>query len=904
MSTVSIEQTISKALNTFIFQNVWNESPSEYRTNIIPNMYNKQSVNGSIRLFGKVIFLPTNKDPYFVFLITPKSTHGLANRTIPVETWIDTAELCNKFGILVHFYHISGKMLSKKYTYIYALPDQNGYLIAVNKVMFNYHLNVSDLWMDNIETGIKESAMRMTIYSDSDLKNKIIVASYKIPFKDVAYKDRQAIVDFLQVHDQSKVTLFKDGYQFTLKDRSSIPDNCYVDLIYDENIVFTYDVDLSDPKVDYTFLSEKDKVYKQIIHTPKEYNPNNEIYTHNTIEIYVQDKNDSNKGLYLHRCAKNSVTQITHNDIAIPTHILDAYRDFLKTEDGLVPEIKLHITVRKHDKDNVLIRDKSYIDMLYTLDDNTILEHLAGKINKELYFWNASELEKSKYVECMFDVLNTVTPENLFDYVEGLGYYHVLALLTKRILHTKISDAYKGSLNYPKPYLYQDYKVYPLVYLNGKKINNDYISFINDSSYISVNTSKIGTKINDIISVELLVNDSTKCYKIEVSENNRAISVPYNEFTLIEENNITGTVKGIEYSSKKYYTEFIDYINNILIEEDNALEGFTKIFFNKTMYGKTIYIQPKRSVYRFTKNLDEDIKNNRPLINNIETYIYNDSESHLVPIWYTPSYRVYLNNHYLVEGIDYKVESFYTHDGYFSFKQLIIYNYEYLKEKDNVLEYFVTSAEVENDTNGFSIDSKLFSEKELALYFDNVTTVHVGGKLITNPVFKGNYISVPSESTKQGLVFGVVTSVPSIMKEYLDKYHLNDDTDRLMTIIDYFYGRTPEVSETIVIEQSHRLVSIYTSTIIYDILNGKFEISYDPDIARIESQFEDYKHIKNIDITLDKDSAVDTKFCDIYPHYKELTIDNIETYRTIQTYLNYILREDNYSNSTIVHTKL
>ena len=51
------------------------------------------------------------------------------------------------------------------------------------------------------------------------------------------------------------------------------------------------------------------------------------------------------------------------------------------------------------------------------------------------------------------------------------------------------------------------------------------------------------------------------------------------------------------------------YTNNILIDKDENLEGFTKIYFNSTMYDKTILIQPKRSVYRFNKNLDEDIKN-------------------------------------------------------------------------------------------------------------------------------------------------------------------------------------------------------------------------------------------------------------------------------------------------------
>ena len=94
----------------------------------------------------------------------------------------------------------------------------------------------------------------------------------------------------------------------------------------------------------------------------------NKIITHNTCDFWIRRRLSKEPyGKYLHRVkldnsSRDTVTQVTHNDMSIPLYVLDAYRDYLEVE-----ELTVHLVGRIHDKDNVLIRDASFIDLLYTM---------------------------------------------------------------------------------------------------------------------------------------------------------------------------------------------------------------------------------------------------------------------------------------------------------------------------------------------------------------------------------------------------------------------------------------------------------------------------------------------------------------------------------------------------------
>ena len=1012
-----IREIIASALNTYCFQNIWNETKSEFRSNIVPSVIYKNSVNGNVFLNSRNIPLPTDRDGYYVYLLSASTTYGIVNKKLD-SRWISTEELCNEEDILVEAYHISGKMFHKGYVYIYPLEDNSGYLLAINRKMANtvipYNqmliknkvVDSSSFTMEDIlkdpnlieseeytplveDTDIDDTTIapgyyihlqgthllgtspfdssyeynfvvdetrtqfavckelgtsyirkvqqvhvegtnkftdmytaweeyynkiqvndggiefysyyplvRVTIYYDSDITNKLSVRSYKLSTIDPNATDRDAVMDYiLSCSDlNNHVNIFIDGYETKFTGLDMLPSDCYVDVVHDENVVLSYDIDLTKSKYNNIFYSDRDKTYKNLVHIPKELNPDNEVFTHNTMTIYVRAKlkdGSSGHGVYLHRCAKRSVTQVTHNDIAIPTYILDAFRDYLETQD-----ITLHILVRRHDKDNVLIRDKSYIDLLYTLDDDTIIDHLMGRIEpRKLNFWMASELEKTKYIEMMFDVPNIITPENMFEYVEGLGYYETISLICKRVHHTVITEWFRDSLYFSKPYIYQRDHVYPIIYINKEKIDSDHILVSNDtSSMVGVGVdSTVEVHTGDIMSVELYLDGNNRVYAITPEEGESYVDLPYKDYNVLEELVSDIPIKGINKSYTKYYKEFTSYIGNILEEPSPDIPGYIRLTFGPNMYGRRFIIQNNKRVYRWKTNIDSDMQYANPIILDLEWNIYGSPEK--VPIWYTPYTLVFLNGKYLIRDVDYVLVEITDYNNNVIGKQIAIQNLSYLKDSGNIVEYYVTSAEIDNHVNSYVVDGKAFDIEKLALLFTTLSTVHVDGHLEPDAVNMGNYISIPKDSCREGAPFEVITVIPSIVKNFIDQYHDNDDIERIEILNEYFYGKRPEYPEKIILDESHRCYSLFTSVIIRDIISGANPyISLDPDSKRFEQELKDYDKYKEIDLAMN--DKYDLRFVDVLPHYRNFEVEDVNQWAIISNIVAKLLPADDLTNYT------
>ena len=239
---------------------------------------------------------------------------------------------------------------------------------------------------------------------------------------------------------------------------------------------------------------------------------------------------------------ERKIHQITHNDFSIDEDLLLSLRD----ENGW-DDIVVRVYVRTHGKQSVFIRDGHYIDYLYNLDDDEIIQMLLGEHpwqteRNKLLFWKADLLEDSKYTDallrrrsreldtfdvdvddesaegakqwCKKDIYNPdaelhgqctccgiqslcpykktspikdrvcpyYTSRSIQDYIEILGYFHVLALIGKRIFHFKMINSGTQyvvvtvplALSYPEldP---EDY--YPVVYLNGERVDEVDVSW-------------------------------------------------------------------------------------------------------------------------------------------------------------------------------------------------------------------------------------------------------------------------------------------------------------------------------------------------------------------------------------------------------------------------------------------
>lgn len=881
-----LERIISSSLNLFCFLNIWNEPHSEYRVNIKPTMITDHSKTGVVNINGRRVELPTLNEPYYIYSIS--KSHFRNAFELPTMEWYRGDRLCNDHGIVLNVYTEQGRMCSLGEVHITMFSNEHSYILAVSKNMLSKLCNHVD-----------SDKIYVTIYKDSDIANKITAYPYKVPSNDINGTYRINIATKLtEINDPSRVIVYINGYQSTITSYTTIQPGDIVDIIHDENIIFDYTIDLTDIDKHRIYYSEMDKMSKLLVHTPKYLNPDNKVLTHNTCDFYIQRKNPekyATEGLYVHRTAPISVSQVTHQDFSIPTFIVDAHRDYLDTQD-----ILLRVVVRQHDKDNLLIRDKNYIDLLYTQDDNTIIDCIMGKVKNAPEFWKAAVLESSVYVGMMFTAPRTISEENMYYYIEGLGYYHVISLICQRVFTSYITDLWGNVMICPKPYLFAERSIYPIVYHNGSKIHNDRLSIVNSpEGGFTVNFLDNVYTPGDVIDVEMFLDGTRQVYDFTVTESNRILSIGYDDYVIYEEIPISIPVEGYNTAYTKKYRKLTSFTGVVSVEFlENKITQFT---FSIDTIGKTFIVQNKYCVRPLSVDsiVRQQISIGKTIAINLETM---SDKFRPVPVLEPQSVQLFINGRYLVNNLDYYVADIRQNDDV-CMHQLIIQNMSYLTGNDDTVELIITSAEVEDQSFGFLKNDTITytGDKKLALWFKNISTSHIEGLLELDLDNQSTHINVPGGKYRQGAPYEITTNIPRVVKEFIDEYHTNDDYERIQALNKYFHDIKYITEGIIVLPYSHKLYSSYCNTIIHDVINGIANISYDPDFNRLEQQLDKYQFLKKYDLVFNDASSIDLTYVDIFPTYSEYGPVDAQTYKLIHALVSLILPEDNFSSGEIVN---
>lgn len=879
-----LEKIISSSLNLFCFLNIWNEPHSEYRVNFRPKMITDHSKAGSVNINGRRLDLPTSNEPYYIYSISKELFRNAFE--LPTMSWYRGNELCNDHGILVQVYTEQGRMCSLGEVYLTMFANENSYILAVSKAM-----------LSKLCTHADSSKIYVTIYKDSDIANKITVYPYKVPVNDINGTYRINIVDKLtQLNDPNRIITYINGYQATLESYTTLQPGDIIDIIHDENIIFDYTVDLTDINSVRIFHSKMDKMSKLLVHTPKILNPDNKVLTHNTCDFYIQKKvpeKYATEGLYVHRTASTSVSQVTHQDFSIPMFIVDAYRDYLRTQD-----VTIRVVVRQHEKDNVLLRDKNYIDLLYTQDDATIVDCIMGKIKNAPTFWHADVLESSTYVSMMFDVPNTITPENMYYYIEGLGYYHTISLICQRVMSMYVTDLWGNSLVCPKPYLFANRQIYPIIYHNGVKVHANRLNITNSpENGFTVDFLDNAYELGDAIDIELFLDGSRQVYEFEVKPDNRILTIAYDEFLIYEEIDAPIPVSGVNTTYNKLYKKVTSYVSLLTVTYlDSGEVTFT---FDMNAIGRTFIIQNKYCTrpLTVTSSVRQLIASGKTIAIDLTT---STTDMRQVPLFEPQSIQLFINGKYLIKNLDYYVAEVTQLDG-LAMNQLIIQNMSYLTGENDEVELIVTSAEVEDSSFGFIKHNTIVysADKKLTLWFDNISTAHIDGLLELELDNQSSFIGVPEDKYRQGAPYEVTTNIPRIVKDFIDSYHENDDYIRIQQLNTYFYGIEYIPEGIVVLPYSHKLYSSYCNTIINEIVDGKANISYDPDMDRLDAQLQPYHYLKQYDLVFNNASTIDLTYVDIFPTYAEYGEVPVSTRKLIHAVVSLILPEDNFSSGEI-----
>ena len=441
MNIFSMTRRCISKLEKYVFDRVWNEPYSEYRTNTRPRILNrivevssgasdgygndiatKQYASAAGVLTGEFeqINLPTS-DQYYVYSIELNQFRPIKLNALE---WVRLSEYCDGSVVDIQMYSDSGRFLWRGGIYIKQDPSGDHALVAVDAAMFHKCLDVVN--PDGSVAKLADpSAVFFSKYIDSDgtADNGIGVKQL-----DLDAMNRIRIYREDPIPNSAKLA-FYNGRLLHGNYLGNLKINGYIEYVIDLDVIADIQIDMSKNPPLYLNNAGKERL---LIHVPRNSNRKNYLITYNTCDIYVipntvtddalnRGYTASTSGVLFHMCDREAnYHQLTHNDFSIDKDLLDQ----VAADAGCAgTDYIVRVLVRTHEKKLGLVRDANYCDLLYTVShsDEDIVKFLINhedKLQYNMTFWRAAHLEaNSAYAAAMMSrVGSTVKPSEAQTY--------------------------------------------------------------------------------------------------------------------------------------------------------------------------------------------------------------------------------------------------------------------------------------------------------------------------------------------------------------------------------------------------------------------------------------------------------------------------------------------------------
>jgi len=872
-----MNEQLCEHLNKYLFGSIWNSPLKEFRRTILPHMLNGRSVQGIYMDPLHQVKLPTTADPYYLYVID----QSVLGKTISANEWITVASYIGNGRLSIRLHTDEGELLYRNQVWMKEGWDGKILYIAVDK----YMLAAIAEGMSSFEP----SKVYMAIYYDSNPEDNVT--------RELAILDTDQLRDqfFNKALHSDTSRVFLDGNEARVTQLSDLKLGARIEVIKDANVQYSFELDLTTDADTSQYVSSTDATIKQIVHIPKALNPDNRVITHNTCDIYVRPTNglpgNNLRGKLLHRCqTKHPITQLTHNDFSIPVVVLDAFRSSIGSAD-----ISLYVECRHHGKDQYLLREKMYIDLLYTLPDEEIIKFFIDEGDRTLPFWTATELENAPYPKMLFDSPSYVTAENIDKYVNVFGYNRVLSLIGPRVHRHLKTVELERDFFISIPLLFQSKPLTANVFMDGLKIPKSLTTTsINSPTNMQIVIDpSYPWPANGEVIVEFLESPDVPAYQFVPTDENMSISITYSNFNLYQET--TGAVfTGVNKTSDKV---FIPIPISSGIASSVTIDGITTITFTDTAKNNIYHIQCEQGSFSIEKDLAPLYSFAEPFTIDLEVTTENTLVR--VPILGQKATIVYLNGKELIPNVDFQIITLETSAENESFSQILIQNLEYITEDNNTAEVHILRDSIINQKSGF-IGEPIIEDADVAsTWLDGLSVAVVDGKLIKDIAILGNAAVIGNYTPRLGAFYGVRTVVPATIKEFLSDYSTDDDTARI-SLINTYLNSVPNGPDDAYqwLEHSHKIYSVFTHMIIRDILGGNFTLGVETDRDKILKAVSSYDYLRAFDVVFRPN--LNLKFIDAYPTYRNFNTDDMLQYQAIHQLVEAALPPDAITHGDVV----
>lgn len=881
-------------LQKFLLENVWNTPEFRFHTNIEASLVSTTPLVRQWNVKSLTIPLPDSSTspniatPFYGYIV-----YGEVLEFLELDTteWVAVSDLIESKQLDIRVHGEFGEMFYRPNVFFKRLESSCDVLMAI------------------------EAPMAKRVVGDTGDMSKVYVTfhGYNTTDKAITYKsayvrsDTAAAMVYAMIGvtgTASTRTTFINGQLATPTSVADIRIADYVEIVNDPNISFEVILPLSmtDDNAQYSSpLLNGD--LRSIIHLPKSVNTPSYLITHNMCDIYVRSSAENasaRTGYWLHRSyGSSAIMQLTHQDFAITKDIMLNYSTLMSANGELSIVIKCRLN--PEELRHYLIRDNSYINLLYLNTDSVILEFLSGNGPADIPCWEGEALEAATYGQMMFDAPTSVQALDMTACIETLGYHTAATLVNPRVFEykcTSLTPSGGAIFSVPTPQLFSmigvdvPSTVMSIVYINGKKATTAYNLPTANAMSVAVPAST-GIVIGDTVMLELYEYTSTHgkiptmaiTVPIVMGEEifvPQSYTVPYGAFDVYQRMPVSTSYERIGAFGTFVANESYAKITTGFTFSSRTTGGYTVVFDVTTAGNDYLIVNTASTALlhggTFTPSMSEVPK---PLV--FGPYTMCDTFTEGVPATHgisdTGTFLVFLNGFRLVEGMDFYIRKIYNTEfpelNWFISSEVIITNMTYLTSDSNTMDIYYT-----NDTNvaefsGYVLNEYLAKGVLTPAWYSGSTTVTVAG-LLQSEVVEDNYDVYtglirmkrdygPDGATlpfaTNGALYHASTKLSRVVENWLNQYRTDTDDARLDTIYAYLQTIWPADTNFVLIDNPNSIYSFYMAKIISDVLENNLTISFQ--IGGFADQVTAYDWIKEIDPVFS--AGLDLRYVDVYP---------------------------------------
>jgi len=899
---LDVEQIKQDALvhvNNYIFNNVFVQPESEFRTNIKLNKLTDTPKTGIFCSSSKRIILPPYNSSYHIYSCNLDHIFGFMPK---LNSWIRSDLLNTQYNICFDIYTNNGLMIPKSAVFVTAINALNRKLLIAIPFYILDNLGIPEDFQEQIDPDIlymtmfvyKNTSIKKTIYSHTPINN--------------AFAD---IDDLLNNFNTSKLEVYINGINYDSSiAKYYINYSDMIDVYIDNNRVFSYEFDLNNIE---NYTSSNESVYKSIFHIPKDLNTDRKIYTYDEMRIFLRTENG--RGVFLSYIGNPAISQLTFNDISITTQVIEALSDYLNWKFPNENVTTLAIDFYNYNNPSYFKADGNQTEKLYNNEnDENIIKHLKGAISNDLDMWNANNLEISPFISDIYNYkYNNQDISQIESHIKSLGYYQYISIICPTIFkYIGLTD--NDTININKPVVWKRINCIPIVYLNGIKIANDTFAYNENNNIITISfTGNISFGEEDVIIVRLLpeFNNNITIFT-PTNSNNTLICNKEDLIVYVKKDTPSNPIKG-------YFDDpFTDYPVYKKISEidpndtdtwnttafyitQNTDPNLINIIFKDISLNNEFYIQPK--YFNSYINIPFSINQRESIVFDLK----DDNQINILNINYVD---IFLNGKSLIKDIDYKLVELKNDQDEYRGYQIAINNMDYLNNPDNIFEIYTSSIVLDEEKIDYVVDNKIMRDGKLELWIPNLTYLIADGEIFCSDEIenKNTHLEFKNYVFDNGTLCSLKVPIPERIKDIFSEYEDAEYFSDINKINNYFLNNFNEQNpEIIIVEQPIKLYSVYLNTLINKILDGDLSsIVYSTNINDILNQISKYDFLKNFDNLIVGLNNLNLDFIDLYPSYiSNTSVPNIpETmknkYLIIHDLIRYYLGSDVVNNYHIV----